>query len=112
MVGEGEDAAKMGLAKSFWPQAKMYMDEITAVAHDEDGKVKSIRVPTGPGRAPTPGVATVAARKDADDKLVDMGAHGTITGKGAGDARDYGDGGRRREWQYLPLASLVRSRPE
>ena len=55
------------------------------MAKDEDGNVIEPRSDWS-WSSSDDGVATVAARKDDDDKLVDKGAHGTITGKGAGDA--------------------------
>ena len=84
MVGTGDDA-KDGPSDIVLAAGQTYMDEITAVAHDEDDNVITPRSDWSWSSTNT-GVATVAARKDADDKLVDLGAHGTISGKGAGDA--------------------------
>ncbi|MYB62306.1 MAG: collagen-like protein [Gemmatimonadetes bacterium] len=84
MVGTGDDAAD-GPSSIVLAAGQVYKDEITAVAHDEDGKEIMPRSNwswTSTDKA----VATVAARKDDDDALVDKGAHGTITGKGPGDA--------------------------
>ena len=80
MVGDGDGPSDIVLAAG-----QTYMDEITAVAKDADGKVILPRSNWAWSSSDN-GVATVAARKDAEDKLVDMGAHGTITGKGAGSA--------------------------
>ncbi|MCY3554706.1 MAG: hypothetical protein OXH56_05225 [Gemmatimonadetes bacterium] len=84
MVGEGDEAAD-GPSDIVLAAGQEYKDEITAVAHDEDGEVIDPRSDWS-WSSTDDGVATVAARKDDDDKLVDKGAHGTITGKGAGDA--------------------------
>ena len=84
MVGSGDDAAD-GPSDIVLAAGQKYKDEITAVAKDEDGNVIAPRS-NWSWSSSDDGVATVAARKDDDDKLVDMGAHGTITGKGAGDA--------------------------
>ena len=80
-----DDDPKDGPSAIVLAAGQMYMDEITAVAHDEDGNVIDLRS-NWSWSSTDDGVATVSARKDDDDKLVDMGAHGTITGKGAGDA--------------------------
>ncbi len=59
--------------------------EITATAHDEDGEVIMPR--SDWSWASSDGsVASVAQKKDADNKLVDGGRIATITGKGSGDA--------------------------
>ncbi len=82
VVGSGEDVAD-GPSDIVLAAGQKYKDEITAVAHDEDGTVITPRSNWSWSSIDVE-VATVAERKDDDDKLVDMGAHGTITGKGAG----------------------------
>ena len=59
--------------------------EITAMAHDEDDEVVAVRT-NWAWESDDTSVASVAQKKDADKKLVDMGSIATITGKGSGDA--------------------------
>ena len=84
MVGEGDDAteapSELNLAAG-----ETYSMEITAVAHDEDGEKVTPRSDWS-WSSSDKSVATVAQKKDADKKLVMMGAIASITGKGSGDA--------------------------
>ena len=84
MIGEGDDATEAPSSLNL-AAGETYVNDITAVAHDEDGVVIEPREDWS-WDSSDKSVATVAQKKDAMKKLVMMGAIGTITGKGSGDA--------------------------
>ena len=84
MVGSGDGATEAD--SEFFLAASESTDEITAVAHDEDGDVVAPRS-DWVWESSDKSVATVKQRtekKDGKDVLVMKGAHGTITGAGTG----------------------------
>ena len=84
MIGEGDDATEAPSSLNL-AAGETYANEITAVAHDEDGEVVEPRSDWS-WSSSDKSVATFEQKKDADKKLVMMGAIGTITGKGSGSA--------------------------
>ncbi|MXZ75797.1 MAG: collagen-like protein [Gemmatimonadetes bacterium] len=84
MIGEDDDATEAPSSLNL-AAGETYANEITAVAHDEDGEVIEPRSDWS-WSSSDKSVATVEQKKDADKKLVMMGAIGTITGKGSGSA--------------------------
>ncbi len=84
MIGEDDDATEAPSSLNL-AAGETYVNEITAVAHDEDGEVIEPRSDWS-WSSSDKSVAAVEQKKDAMKKLVMMGAIGTITGKGPGDA--------------------------